>query len=232
MLHHSLIASDQKSLCQSNSAFFCFGLGGGHTNRPLKYKTKKPRKTQPLSPSQSNPLTDGIHSLPHLNTWRSYAQGKFDTDIDITRHFDHLRELNSLLGCRLQILEREDLEAGLVDQALSLLHVGALQTSNDRNAQVHVRNGGDQTLRNGIAPHDTTEDVDEDSGDLRVVGDKTECLLNSLTGRASSTVKEVGGFTAVKLDDVHGGHGQTSTIDQASDVTVELDEVETKPSVG
>lgn len=43
------------------------------------------------------------------------TQGELDTDIDLARHLDHLRELHRLLRRALQVLDREDLEAGLVD---------------------------------------------------------------------------------------------------------------------
>jgi len=160
---------------------------------------------------------------------RSYSEGKLDTDIDIAGHFDHLRELDGLLGGSLEVLEREDLEAGVGDELLGLRHVGALQTGNDGDAQVHVRHGGDQTLGDGVAADDAAEDIDEDGSHLRVVGDQAEGLLDGLTGGSSSAVEEVGGLSAIQLDDVHGGHGKTGSVDETSDVTVELDEVESEP---
>ena len=41
-----------------------------------------------------------------------------------------------------------------------------------------------------------------------------------------SDVKEVSGVTAVEGKDVHGSHGQSSAVHQASDVAIKLDEVE------
>lgn len=38
---------------------------------------------------------------------------------------------------------------------------------------------------------------------------------------SSSDIQEVGGFTSVQLDDVHGGHGQSSSVDHTSDVSVQ-----------
>merc|ERR1719445_459728 len=42
----------------------------------------------------------------------------------------------------------------------------------------------------------------------------------------ASNIEEVGGFSSVQLDDVHGGHGEAGTIDQTPDVPVQLDVVE------
>lgn len=106
------------------------------------------------------------------------------------------------------------------------LHVSTLQTGNDGGLQVHLLNDLDQTLGDGVAADDTTEDVDEDGGDLGVRGDEVEGLADSLGGGTSSNVEEVSGRTTVQLDDIHGGHGKTGTVDKAADVAVKLDEVE------
>jgi hypothetical protein len=107
-----------------------------------------------------------------------------------------------------------------------LLHVGSLQSRNDGCLEVHLLNDLDQTLCNSITSHDTTEDVDEDGSDLGVACDEVESLANSLGCGTASNVQEVGGRTAVQLDNVHGGHGETGTVDEAANVSVELDEVE------
>jgi hypothetical protein len=111
-------------------------------------------------------------------------------------------------------------------QLVCLLHVGTLETGDNRGLQVHALNNRDETLGNGIATHDTTEDVDKDGSDLGVAGDEVERLPDGLGGSTAANVQEVSGRTTVQLDDVHGGHGQTGTVDKAANVTVELDEVE------
>ena len=40
---------------------------------------------------------------------------------------------------------------------------------------------------------------------------------------ATANIKEIGWLPAVQLDDVHGGHGQSSTVDKAADVSIKLD---------
>ena len=51
------------------------------------------------------------------------------------------------------------------------------------------------------------------------------CSTVSRIGRAAD-VEEVGRHAAVQLDDVHGGHRETGTVDHAADIAVELDVVQ------
>lgn len=146
----------------------------------------------------------------------------------VLTHLHNLGELHRPLGGALQVVNREDLHAGVVDQSVGLLHVGTLQTSNDGDLEVERLDGVDKTVGNSIASHNTAKDVDEDGSDLGVAGDQLEGLLDGGGGGTTTNVEEVGGLTAVQLDDVHGGHGQTGTVDQAADVTVQLDEVEAR----
>jgi hypothetical protein len=134
--------------------------------------------------------------------------------------------LHALLGGVLQVVDAEDLEAALVDQLLRGFHVGALETGDDGDAEVHGLGDGDQALGDVVAADDTAEDVDEDGGDLGVGGDEVEGALDGLGGGSTADVEEVSGRAAVELDDVHGGHGETGAVDEASNVTVELDEVQ------
>ena len=39
-------------------------------------------------------------------------------------------------------------------------------------------------------------------------------------------IQEVGRLSPVQLDDVHGGHGQPGSVDEAADVPVQLDVVQ------
>lgn len=150
----------------------------------------------------------------------------FIVGMGVLTHLYNLGELHRPLSGALQVVNREDLHAGVVDQSVGLLHVGTLQTSNDGNLEVKRLDGVDETVGNSIASHDTAEDVDEDGSDLGVAGDQFEGLLNGGRGSTTADVEEVGGLAAVQLDDVHRRHGQTGTVDQAADVTVQLDEVQ------
>jgi len=39
-------------------------------------------------------------------------------------------------------------------------------------------------------------------------------------------IEEVGGFTSVKFDDVHGAHGKTSSVNKTADVTSDMDVIQ------
>lgn len=141
------------------------------------------------------------------------TEGELDTDVDVTGHLNNLGELDRLLSSSLEVLDGEDLQARLVDELVGLLHVGTLQTGDDGGAEVHLLHDVDETLGDGIAADDTTEDVDEDGRDLGVAGDQLEGALDGLGGGTTADIEEVGGGAAVQLDDVHGGHGETGTVD-------------------
>ena len=83
-----------------------------------------------------------------------------------------------------------------------------------------------QALGNGITANDTTKDVDKDGSDLGVAGDEIKGALDGLRSGTTADIQKVGGLTTVELDNVHGGHGKTGTVDEAANVTVELDEVQ------
>ena len=58
------------------------------------------------------------------------TKSEFDTDIDVARHLDDLRELHRLLGGGLQVIDGEDLEAGVVE--LGSVLAESLHNSNMR----------------------------------------------------------------------------------------------------
>ena len=61
---------------------------------------------------------------------------------------------------------------------------------------------------------------------MRIRGDDFEGFGDLLGVGASTDIKEVGRVSAVELDDVHGGHGQTRSVDQAANGALEPDVVE------
>lgn len=153
------------------------------------------------------------------------AEGKLDANVNVASELDNLGELDSLLGGVLEIVNGEDLEARLVDDLVSLLVVGTLETGNDGDLEVEGLDGLDQAGSNVVATDDTTEDVDEDGSDLGVAGNELKGLLDGGGGSTTTNVEEVGGLATVELDDIHGSHGKTGTVDEAANVTIELDEV-------
>jgi hypothetical protein len=45
---------------------------------------------------------------------------------------------------------------------------------------------------------------------------------------APSDVQEVGGLTTVQREDIHRGHGQAGTVDEAPDVAIKFDKVQVR----
>lgn len=128
----------------------------------------------------------------------------------------------------MQVIDGEDLEVRVVDDLVSLVDVGALETSDDGDLEVQSLDSVDETSSNVITSDDTAEDVDEDGRDLGVAGDELKRLFNGSRSSTTTDIQEVGGLTTVQLDDIHSSHGETSTVDETADVTVELDEVEAR----
>ena len=77
------------------------------------------------------------------------------------------------------------------------LHIRPLQPRNNRRPQVHALDHAYEPLRNGVAPDDATENVDEDGGDFGVRSDEVKGLLDGLRRGATADVEEVGGLAAV-----------------------------------
>src|SRR5699024_7640991 len=50
-----------------------------------------------------------------------------------------------------------------------------------------------------------------------------ECLGDPLGRGGTADVEEVGRVAAVQLDQIHGAHGQTGTVDHAADVAIQRD---------
>ena len=57
-----------------------------------------------------------------------------------------------------------------------------LKSDNDGNLEIELFSSSNDTLSNDIASHDTTEDVDENSFDLRIGGDKSEGFFDLVSG--------------------------------------------------
>lgn len=152
---------------------------------------------------------------------------KGDVDVNLSGHLNNLGELAHLLGSLVEVAKGENLEARVGNELLGLGQVSTLESGNNGNVEVHVLGNGNQTLGNVVTSHDTTENVDKDGGDTGLRGNELEGLLDGVSSGSSTAIEEVGGISTVQLDDVHGGHGKTGTVDETADVSVELDEVKT-----
>jgi hypothetical protein len=57
-----------------------------------------------------------------------------------------------------------------------------LKSDDDGNLEIELFSSSNDTLRNDIASHDTAKDVDENSFDLSIGGDKSESFFDLVSG--------------------------------------------------
>jgi len=113
------------------------------------------------------------------------------------------------------------------DPLFSFLLLRSLQSDDEGDLQLEFRSGLDDTLGNNVASHDASKDVDKDGAHRLLPQQELERLLDRIGSGRSSDVEEVGRVASVELEHVHGRHRETGAVDEASDVAVELDKVET-----
>ena len=125
-----------------------------------------------------------------------------------------------------EVVARDDVQTGIADDVFAQLDIGALEADDQRHLEAHFFHRRDHAFGDDVAAHDAAEDVDEDAFDVGVRGDDLEGLGHLFLGGTAADVKEVRRFRAVKLDDVHGGHGKACAVDHAADFTVQRDVVQ------
>src|SRR5690606_20262043 len=99
--------------------------------------------------------------------------------------------------------------------------VVALQAHNYGHFYTNLFHGTNHAFGDHVAAHYAAEDIDEYRFN-RIVGENNFKGFNhTLFGRTAAHVEEVGRLAAVQLNDIHGAHGQASTVDHAADVAIE-----------
>ncbi len=116
-----------------------------------------------------------------------------------------------------------DVQAAFSQDFLAAGDVGSFQSYDQRYLEGDLLGGFDYAGGDDVAFHDAAEDVDQDPFDVFVGEDQLEGFGDALNGGSAPDIQEVGRVAAVMLDDVHGGHGQSGSVDQAADVAVERD---------
>ena len=131
-------------------------------------------------------------------------------------HILLLERSNRLLGSIIEIVGGDNFDVaglgGLGDHGLGLFNIGAGEADNEGQLEVDLLGSADDTRGYRVALHDTTENVDKDGLDLLVRSDDLEGLLDGRLSGTTTNIEEVGGAAAIELDDVHCGHGKTSTV--------------------
>lgn len=95
------------------------------------------------------------------------------------------------------------------------------ESHNQGDSKVDKLGSLNDTFGNELAGKDTTENINENSFDLRVSVKDLESSLNLVNVGTTTDVEEVSRRTTIKLDDVHSAHSKTSTVNEAADVTIE-----------
>src|SRR6202453_1935310 len=207
------------------------------TGQPSWVVPPLPGVTPPttLVPYSAQPLAWKLPSLPVMPCTMSRVFSSTNTDIDCSRV--PVRVLSLLCGvvlgglhclgsCILHRLANDEVEARLLENFASLLHVGSLQAQDDGNLHVGLLGRFYDPLGQSVDAQDAAEDVDEDGLHVLVGEQDLEGVLDLLLVGAPAHVEEVGRRAAGVLDDVHGRHGQTGAVDHAGDVAIELDVIE------
>mmetsp|Transcript_3641 Transcript_3641/g.6109 ORF Transcript_3641/g.6109 Transcript_3641/m.6109 type:complete len:253 (-) Transcript_3641:629-1387(-) len=133
---------------------------------------------------------------------------------------------HSLLGSIIQITGRNEFQTTFIQQFLTQLHIGPLQTNNDRNLEIQLTRCFNNTFGNNITFHDTPKDIHQHSLDFRIGRDDFKRRLD-LRGRGTATdIQKVRGRAAVKGNNIHRRHGESGTIDHASNTPVEANVIQ------
>lgn len=141
---------------------------------------------------------------------------------------EFVSSLNSEFSGVAEISSDSDLDVGVLVgevEELLLAEVGLVSGKSDDegDSELDELGGLDDAFSDQLAGEDTAEDVDEDGFDLGVGVENFEGSLDLVDVGTTTDVEEVSGGAAVELNDVHGAHGEASTVDKAADVAVESD---------
>ena len=135
-----------------------------------------------------------------------------------------------LLSSAVEIFVVIDTELFLLasDQSLRNVRVRSLKAQYHWLCELVLLICCDKRLGQFVASEDSTEDIDEDGLDFDIIIKEFKCFSELITFSTATDVKEVSRFSSVQLDDIHSGHGKTSSIDEASNVATDVDVVQVK----
>merc|ERR1719186_79885 len=140
--------------------------------------------------------------------------------------FRSVQSLNSLPSSIIKISCRGDCKTRLFYDLLSIVHIGSFQADNKRNLQFNRLAGIDYSVSNSSTVHNTPEYINKDCFHPFILCDDAERLLNLVLLDTPSNIQEVGWLSSIQFDDVHGSHSQACSINQAANVSVQLDIVQ------
>jgi len=102
-----------------------------------------------------------------------------------------------------------------------LIDIGSLESKNNWLFHTELRECSDETKADDIASSDTSEDIHENRLNIGVLFHDLQGSVDLSVIGLATNIQEVSGHTVLRLDEIHGCHCQTSTVNHASDVSVE-----------
>lgn len=180
---------------------------------------------------------------------------KGDIQLGLLGHLHNVGQLDDLLSGLFHVVAGDDPHVALVNEGLGLLHSRSLEPNHEGDVQTELAHRINDSLRNDIALHDSSKDVDKNGADLKKKREKRESEKRNQQGKkrkkreetkshmgirgndleglsdllgigTSSHIEEVGWVSSVDLDDIHGGHGQTSSVHEAANGSVKTNVVQ------
>src|SRR5579863_7563960 len=170
------------------------------------------------------PVNPWVMTLVPALTRMDISDFQFEAVIAPLRRL--LDRIDDLLRRIVEIVRRNDVEAGLADDPLAEVDVGPFQAHDKRNLKANLLHSGDHPLGDDVAAHDAAKNIDEYPLNVGIGGDDLERSRDFVLRRAAANVEKIRRTFPIELDDVHGRHGEAGAVDHASDRAVESDVVE------
>mmetsp|Transcript_36502 Transcript_36502/g.27065 ORF Transcript_36502/g.27065 Transcript_36502/m.27065 type:complete len:254 (-) Transcript_36502:528-1289(-) len=114
------------------------------------------------------------------------------------------------------------------DQFLGFFYICTLQTNNNWFLHANLLCSTNDTHRNNIATHDTTENIHQNCFHLLISIQQLKSLLHLCFTGSTSDIQEIGWFPSFQLDDIHCCHGKTCTINHATNVSTQTNVVQVR----
>src|SRR5205814_5714912 len=113
-----------------------------------------------------------------------------------------------------------------LEQALSFFDIRSFQSYHQWHREMYRFRSVNNPLRDYVALHDAAKNVHQNGLHVFVRDQDFESLRHLLLRGAAADIEEVCGITAVKFDDVHRCHGQSSAVNETGDISIQADVIE------
>mmetsp|Transcript_11203 Transcript_11203/g.19137 ORF Transcript_11203/g.19137 Transcript_11203/m.19137 type:complete len:360 (+) Transcript_11203:128-1207(+) len=132
-----------------------------------------------------------------------------------------LRQFACLERSSIQIIRTNNVQSTFRNQLSGLFDLVALQSNHQRHSHGNDLGRVDDTLSNHVTSHNTTKNIDQNRFDLWVLIQDLKRFRDLLLGRTATHVQKVGRTASMQLNNIHGRHSETSSIDQAANVAIQ-----------